>query len=106
MVSSPVLNARDRAPLSLTLALAAPRSGARRTASGFFSLRRGRRVLEPVRPGGHDELVALLFREAVFGEYAALVLGALGGVLGAAARFLALLLRQLVGGEVGEIVEC
>src|SRR5690606_35554479 len=30
-------------------------------------------VLEPVRAGGHDDLVALLVGEAVFGEHAALV---------------------------------
>ena len=41
-------------------------------------------VLEPVGAGGHDDLVALLLGEAIFGEHAALVLGP--DVLGAAAR--------------------
>ena len=39
-------------------------------------LLRPRFVLEPVGAGGHDDLVALLFGEAVFGEDPALVLGA------------------------------
>ena len=42
---------------------------------------------------------------AVFGQDSALVLGALGRRLGAAARLLALLLDQLVGREIGKIVE-
>src|SRR3569623_1218038 len=62
-------------------------------------------VGEPVRAGGHDDLVALRFAQAVLAEHAALVLRTLGGVLGAAARFLALLLDQLVGREIGEVVE-
>ena len=42
---------------------------------------------------------------AVFGQDSALVLGALGRRLGAAARLLALLLDELVGREIGEVVE-
>src|SRR5438067_1634134 len=59
--------------------------------------------LEPVGAGGHDDLVALLFSEAVVGEDPALVLRALARF--AAAGFDALLLDELVSGEVGEIVE-
>src|SRR5687767_736199 len=66
-----------------------------------------------MRASGHDDLVALLFAQAEFAEHAALVLGALRTAQrragfrrrGAAARRLALLGDQLVGGEVGKIVE-
>ena len=54
--------------------------------------------------GGHDDLVALLFAEAVLGEDPALVLGAVAR-LALAALLGPLLLDQLVGGEVGEVVE-
>ena len=40
-------------------------------------------VLEPVGAGGHDDLVALLVAEAVFGEHAAFVLGPVGLALAA-----------------------
>src|SRR5687768_16213312 len=53
--------------------------------------------------GGHDDLVALLLVEAVIGEDPGLVLGP--EILLAAARLDPLLLDQLVGGEVGQIVE-
>src|SRR3546814_10541985 len=56
-----------------------------------------------VGASGHDDLVALLVAEAIFGENAALVLGSVAFL--AAARLLPLLLDQLVGGEIGEVVE-
>src|SRR5690242_20837172 len=62
-----------------------------------------RLVLEPVGAGGHDDLVALLFAEAVFGENPALVLGPVARL--AATRLDPLLLDQLVGREIGEVVE-
>src|SRR5918993_537804 len=70
-------------------------------------IRRGARVLvlEPVRSCGHDDLVPLLFRQSIFGQNPALVLGAPGRRLGAAARLLTLLLDELVGREVGKVVE-
>ena len=61
-------------------------------------------VLEPVGAGGHDDLVALLFGQAIVGEDAALVLGPVAR-LALAALLGALLLDELVGGEVGEVVE-
>src|SRR6187551_1030400 len=81
---------------------------------GLLSYGRGSRgllVLEPVRAGGHDDLVAVLFAEPELAEHPALVLGALvaaqrrTGFDVAAARGLALLGDQLVGREIGEIVE-
>src|SRR5438270_12768317 len=54
--------------------------------------------------GGHDDLVALLFAEAVVGEDPALVLWPVAW-LALAALFGPLLLNQLVGCEVGEVVE-
>src|SRR5918998_2470733 len=63
----------------------------------------GRFVLEPVGAGGHDDLVALLVGEAIFGEDAALVLGPVALALAALLR--ALLRDELVGGEIGEVVE-
>src|SRR5918993_436413 len=70
-------------------------------------IRRGARVLvlEPVGASGHDDLVPLLFGQGIFGQDPALVLGAPGCCLRATARLLTLLLDELVGGEVGEIVE-
>ncbi len=61
-------------------------------------------ILEPVGAGSHDDLVTLLFAQAIFGQYAALVLGTLAG-LGAAARLDAFLLDQFVGREIRQIVE-
>ena len=60
-------------------------------------------VLEPVGAGGHDDLVALLVAQAIFGENPAFVLGPVG--LPLAALLGPLLLDELVGGEIGEIVE-
>src|SRR5207237_7299820 len=57
-------------------------------------------VLEPVCAGGHDDLIALLVRQAIIGEQAASVLGPVG--LALAALLGPLLLDQLVGGEIGE----
>src|SRR3546814_649826 len=77
-----------------------------RVLPGFDRGFRWRRlVLEPVRAGGHDDLVALLVGEPVFGEHAALVLGPVARFL-AAARLDALLLDEFVGRQIGEIVEC
>src|SRR5947208_15391303 len=57
-----------------------------------------------MRAGSHDDLVALLVAEGIFGEDSALVLGAVAR-LALAALLGPLLLHELVGGEVGEIVE-
>src|SRR5690606_32586571 len=69
-------------------------------------------VLEPVRAGSHDDLVALLFAEPELAEHPALVLRARlvaaqrrTGLGIAAARRLALSGDQLVGREVGEVIE-
>src|SRR6185295_12108036 len=71
---------------------------------GLVRVRGGGRIfLEPVGAGGHDDLVALLFGQAVVGEDPALVLGPVARL--AAARLDPLLLDQLVGGEIGQIVE-
>src|SRR5690349_3790387 len=61
-------------------------------------------VLEPVGAGGHDDLVALLFAEPVVGEDSALVLRPVAR-LALAALLGTLLLHQLVGREIGEVVE-
>ena len=53
---------------------------------GLLGLRPAVLVLEPVGAGGHDDLVALLFAKAVFGEDPALVLGAVARLAGGAAR--------------------
>src|SRR5690349_432519 len=65
----------------------------------------GRRffILEPVGAGSHDDLVALLVGQAIFGQNSALVLGPVARL--AAARLDPLLLDQLVRGEIGEIVQ-
>src|SRR3546814_14751205 len=63
-----------------------------------------RLVVEPVRACRHDDLVALLFAEAIFAQHAALVLGALAARRTAAVVG-ALLGDQLVGRAVGEVVE-
>src|SRR3546814_4841568 len=63
-----------------------------------------RLVVEPVGACRHDDLVALLFAEAIFAQHAALVLGALAARRTAAVVG-ALLGDQLVGREVGEVVE-
>src|SRR5690349_6766146 len=70
---------------------------------GLLGLCRAVLVVEPVGSRSHDDLVALLFAEAIFGEDPALVLGPVARLL--AARLDALLLDQLVSGEVGEVVE-
>src|SRR6478672_7990096 len=70
---------------------------------GLLRLARGLLVLEPVGAGSHDDLVALLFGEAILGEDTALVLRPVARL--AAARLDPLLLHQLVGGQVSKIVE-
>src|SRR4051812_16718864 len=60
-------------------------------------------VLEPVGAGSHDDLIALLFGEAVVAQQPTLVLGPVARL--AAARLDALLLHELVGGEVGKVVQ-
>src|SRR6218665_3860513 len=66
-------------------------------------------VLEPVGARGHDDRVALVFAQAVFGQDAALVLGAVRiaarRAVIAAALLLALLGDQFIGGEIGQIVK-
>src|SRR6185312_3673878 len=69
----------------------------------LLGCRGGWLIFEPVRAGGHDDLIALLFAEAVLGEDSALVLGPIARL--AAAGLDSLLLDQLVRGEIGEIVE-
>src|SRR5438128_1527185 len=66
-------------------------------------IRCGHVVLEPMGARGHDDLVALLFGKPVFRQDSALVLGPVARL--AAAGLNPFLLDQLVGGEVGEIVE-
>src|SRR3954463_5323976 len=60
-------------------------------------------VLEPVGAGSHDDLIALLFGEAVVAEQPAFVLGPVARL--AAARLDPLLLHELVSREVGKVVE-
>ena len=63
-----------------------------------------------MRTRGHDDLVALLFAEAIFAQHTALVGFALrttlrrtGSIIVAATRRFTLLGDQLVGGEIGKI---
>src|SRR3546814_4877412 len=89
------------------------RMGGLLTVGSVFGPWRGCAVLvfKPVRAGGHDDLVALLFAQAIFGEHAALVLLAVGAAHGravgvaTATRSLALLRNQFVGRQVGQVVE-
>src|SRR5579864_4399362 len=60
-------------------------------------------VLEPVSAGGHDDLVTLLFGEAVVREDPAFVLWPVARL--APARLDALFLNELVGREVGKVVQ-
>ena len=57
-----------------------------------------------MRTGSHDDLIALLFGQAIFAQHTALVLGTARCVLVAAARLGTLLLDQFVGGEVGYLI--
>ncbi len=61
-------------------------------------------ILKPMRAGGHDDLVALLFGEAVLVEDAALVLGTIAR-LALAALLGALFMDELVARQIGEVVE-
>src|SRR5687768_17266995 len=58
--------------------------------------RRFRLVFEPMRAGGHDDLVALFFAQTIVGQQAALVLGPVAR-LALAALLGPLLLDQFVG---------
>ena len=58
-------------------------------------------VFEPVRTRRHDDLVALLFAEAIFAEHAALVLGAVAAV---ARRAAAIVLTLLVLPAIAKVV--
>lgn len=55
-------------------------------------------TLEPMGARGHDDLIALLFAQAIFGQHATLVFG---GFAAAAALIDALLGDQFVGSKVG-----
>src|SRR3546814_16148739 len=59
-------------------------------------------VFEPVCAGRHDDFIALLFTETIFAQNAAFVLDTF---LAAAAAFRTLLCNELLGGEIGKVIQ-